>query len=249
MQRVERQGRPWQKSAMPNTVVCYCGLCELFQTSDPPTPTPTPSLLALLYAPQRRNYQTIFTQLNAPLPSRDSRNRFHLYLRQYLDSPLRIPISSYGDQFSHTESRRSGSCKHGPRPGMSTQQSRSTPTIANKSCQLQRTQAIHVLDLKYQDTTHQTNLVVKDEEARRLKLRVVVLRDEAATLRDQLADKDSRIRKLSKQYDDIRVQLDQLNQTCINQETQLRLQARQQSELKVRTAAPCTMRAPRQQCF
>lgn len=94
---------------------------------------------------------------------------------------------------------------------------------------------------------HQTNLVVKDEEARRLKLRVVVLRDEAATLRDQVADKDSRIRKLSQQYDDIRVQLDQIKQTCINQETQLRSQARQQSELKVRNSAPCMVRAPRPQ--
>lgn len=91
-----------------------------------------------------------------------------------------------------------------------------------------------MLDMKYQDTMHHTDLVVKDEEARRLKLRVVVLRDEVAILRDQLTDKESRIRKLSQQYDDIVVQLDRVNQTCINQETQLRSQARQQAELKVR---------------
>lgn len=94
-------------------------------------------------------------------------------------------------------------------------------------------EAIHVLDLKYQDTMHQTDLVVKDEEARRLKLRVVVLRDEAASLRDQLADRDSKIRTLSQQYDDIRVQLDRMSQTCIDQETQLLSQARLQSEIKV----------------
>lgn len=80
---------------------------------------------------------------------------------------------------------------------------------------------------------HQTDLVVKDEEARRLKLRVIVLRDEAAALRDQLSDKDSKLYRLSQQHDDIRVQLDHLSQTCANQETQLRSQARQQSELKV----------------
>lgn len=91
-----------------------------------------------------------------------------------------------------------------------------------------------MLDLKYQDTMNRTELIVKDEEARRLKLRVVILRDEVATLRDQLADKDSKIRKMSQQYDDMRVQLDRLNQTCTNQETQLRSQVRQQAELKVR---------------
>lgn len=98
--------------------------------------------------------------------------------------------------------------------------------------------------MKYQNTMNQTELVVKDEEARRLKLRVVLLRDEVATLRDQLADKDSRIRKLSQQYDEIRVQLDRMNQACMDQETQLRSQARQQAELKVRyTALTCAHHA------
>lgn len=97
--------------------------------------------------------------------------------------------------------------------------------------------------MSYQDAIYQTGLVVKDEEARRLKLRVVVLRDEAATLRDQLADKDSRIRKLSQKYDDNCVQLDHLNQTCASQETQLRSQVRQHSELKVCDTAIQTTRA------
>ena len=82
---------------------------------------------------------------------------------------------------------------------------------------------------------HQTDLIVKDEEARRLKLRVIVLRDEVAVLRDQLAEKDDRISNLSQQYDDIRAQLGRMNQTCQDQADQLRLQARQQSDLKVRS--------------
>ncbi|CAN8105928.1 unnamed protein product [Discula destructiva] len=98
-----------------------------------------------------------------------------------------------------------------------------------------------MLDMKYQDSMHQTGLVVKDEEARRLELRVVVLRDEAATLRDQLADKDSRIRKLSQQHDDLCVQLERLNQTCAKQDTQLRSQARQQSELKAELLSASNM--------
>ncbi|ROV95723.1 hypothetical protein VMCG_07609 [Cytospora schulzeri] len=83
--------------------------------------------------------------------------------------------------------------------------------------QNQRAEAIHQLDLKYRGAMHQTDLVLKDEEARRLKLRLLVIRDEADTLRDQLADKDNRIRQLSKQYDDLRAQLDVMNQTCQDQ--------------------------------
>lgn len=93
--------------------------------------------------------------------------------------------------------------------------------------------------MKYQDTMHQTSIVVKDEEARRLKLRVMVLRDEVDTLRDQLADKDGKIHKLSQQYEDICVQLERMNQTCNEQETQLRSQARQQADLKVLQTALC----------
>jgi predicted nucleic acid-binding Zn-ribbon protein len=92
---------------------------------------------------------------------------------------------------------------------------------------------MHQLDLKYRGAMHQTDLIIKDEEARRLKLLVLVLRDDAATLRDQLADRDSRIHQLSKQYDDVRSQLDVMKQTCQDQENQLRSQAQQHTELKV----------------
>lgn len=85
---------------------------------------------------------------------------------------------------------------------------------------------------------HQTDIILKDEEARRLKLRIIVLRDEAATLRDQLVDKDSRIRTLSAQYETICAQLERMEQTCQSQADQLRSQAKQQSDLKVRHHNP-----------
>ena len=90
-----------------------------------------------------------------------------------------------------------------------------------------------MLDLKYRGAMHQTDLIAKDEEARRLKLRVIVLRDEVAVLRDQLAEKDDRISNLSQQYEDICAQLCRINQTRKDQEDQMRLQARQYSDLKV----------------
>lgn len=95
-----------------------------------------------------------------------------------------------------------------------------------------------MLDLKYRGTMHQTDLTVKDEEARRLKLRVIVLRDEVAVLRDQLAEKDDRISDLSQQYEDISAQLGRMNQTCQEQADQLRLQAKQQTDLKVLPPKP-----------
>ncbi|POS77002.1 hypothetical protein DHEL01_v204601 [Diaporthe helianthi] len=101
----------------------------------------------------------------------------------------------------------------------------------------QRAEAIHVLDLKYRGTMHQTDLTVKDEEARRLKLRVIVLRDEVAVLRDQLTEKDDRISNLSQKYEDIAAQLGRMNQTCKDQADQLGLQARQQSDLKAELQA------------
>lgn len=106
------------------------------------------------------------------------------------------------------------------------------PTILTQYL-LQRAEAIHMLDLKYRGTMHQTDLIVKDEEARRLKLRVIVLRDEVAVLRDQLAEKEDRISDVSQQYEDICAQLGRMDQTCKEQADQLRLQARQQSDLKV----------------
>jgi chromosome segregation ATPase len=97
----------------------------------------------------------------------------------------------------------------------------------------QRAEAIHMLDLKYHGAMHQTDLIVKDEEARRLKLRVIVLRDEVAVMRDQLEEKEDKIRDLSQQYDNVTEKVTQMNQICKHQEEQLRLRAQQQSDLKV----------------
>lgn len=110
-------------------------------------------------------------------------------------------------------------------------------------------EAIHALELKYHGVLHQADLVAKDEEARRLKLRVLVLKDEVANLRDQLADKESKIYTLSQRQDGIRAELENVNQTCIAQESQLRLQARQHSELQVTYAPGCRSLKCRSQYF
>lgn len=80
---------------------------------------------------------------------------------------------------------------------------------------------------------HQSNVIVKEEDTRRHRLRSVVLRDENATLREQLSQKDVRIKKLAQECDGMRDQLEAVNRTCQDQQKQLRAQARDQSNLKV----------------
>lgn len=227
--------------AIPNAAVCYDGPSfSQTPTCNCPILQPTPSLSLL----QRIIVPTC-------LPTRYLIFGFHKIADYTAAFPSSFPHppsvcqlffqlqSSHGRLCWKTESRRIGTCKHGPRRGMPPQRRpKHAPAAANIDICAQRTEAIHVLDMQYQDTMHRTDIVVKDEEARRLKLRVMVLRDEAGTLRDHLAEKDSKMRKLSQQYEDICVQLDRMNHTCANQETQLRSQSRQQAELKVLNTTP-----------
>ncbi|MDA4132533.1 MAG: hypothetical protein OK454_05325 [Thaumarchaeota archaeon] len=88
--------------------------------------------------------------------------------------------------------------------------------------------------MQHRQGGHQTDLVVKDEDARRLQVRIVLLRDEAATLKDQLAQKDANMSKLTRHYDDVCAKVDRLGQQCRDQETQLHTSTREHAELKVR---------------
>ena len=47
--------------------------------------------------------------------------------------------------------------------------------------------------MNHQNNVHQIDLVNKDEEARRLKLRVLALRDDNASLKDAVAQKHARL--------------------------------------------------------
>jgi len=92
---------------------------------------------------------------------------------------------------------------------------------------------MHDLDIKYQQTIHECDLVVKDEEARRLKLRSMVLRDETSGLRDNLSQKDIRIRDLVEEIDDVRRQLDASQEKSRRQDKVMQSQAREINNLKV----------------
>jgi Ni,Fe-hydrogenase III large subunit len=92
---------------------------------------------------------------------------------------------------------------------------------------------IHDLDEQYRRAAHECDLVVRDEEARRLKVRTLVFRDDASSLKDQLAQRDVRIRELVEQVDIIRAQLDEANEKSRRQEKLVQSQAREINNLKV----------------
>ena len=91
--------------------------------------------------------------------------------------------------------------------------------------------------MKYRHTIHECDLLIKDEGARRLKLRGMVLDDETSALRDQLAQKDGRIKELCAQFDDVRSQLDGAIEKSRRQDNLVQSQAREVANLKVRPAA------------
>lgn len=77
-------------------------------------------------------------------------------------------------------------------------------------------------------------MVVKDEEARRLKLRMNLLRDENTTLKDQVSQKDGKISRLNSRVDDIRAQMEVALEKTRKQEKELRVLTRNESNLRVR---------------
>ncbi|KAK4152126.1 hypothetical protein C8A00DRAFT_44770 [Chaetomidium leptoderma] len=100
-----------------------------------------------------------------------------------------------------------------------------------------RTDILHDLDLKYRHTIHECDLVVKEEDARRLKLRSMVLRDETSGLKDQLAQKDIRVKELVDQIDDVRRQLDSMHEKGRRQDQLMQSQAREITNLKEELSA------------
>lgn len=107
----------------------------------------------------------------------------------------------------------------------------------------QRRARIHELDMKHQSNVHQIDLVNKDEEARRLKLRVLTLRDDNATLKDSVTQKDARLAYLQRQMNDIRAELGESKQADKTHKQQLLKQNKEMADLRVSGTKDCPSRA------
>ncbi|KAI1331825.1 hypothetical protein F5Y16DRAFT_244461 [Xylariaceae sp. FL0255] len=100
-----------------------------------------------------------------------------------------------------------------------------------------RTQLLHDLELKHQKNESDGHLLVKDEDARRLKLRILLLRDENVALRDQIELNSSTTSKLTTQCDTLNAQLEAQIEAARSQEKQLRKQEREYANLKAELQA------------
>lgn len=99
----------------------------------------------------------------------------------------------------------------------------------------QRKDLLHELELKHQMNASGTEILIKDEDVRRLRLRILMLRDENTSLRDQIAHNNDTTTKLTAHCDGLSAQIEAKMDVIRSQEQQLRKQEREYSNLKVYT--------------
>ncbi|KAI0438140.1 hypothetical protein F4803DRAFT_112106 [Xylaria telfairii] len=97
---------------------------------------------------------------------------------------------------------------------------------------VQRTQVLHDLELEHQKNGHNSEMLLKDEDVRRLRVRILLLRDENTTLRDQVDTSKGANTKLVSRCDHLNTQLEAKLAVARSQEEQLRKQEQEYSNLK-----------------
>ncbi|KAI9167306.1 hypothetical protein HJFPF1_03432 [Paramyrothecium foliicola] len=96
---------------------------------------------------------------------------------------------------------------------------------------------IHDLEMKYQRGVHQTEMVHRDEDARRYKLRALSLRDENATLKDGAVHHKSQISQLKKHASRLQAQLDEAVAASSAYDARIKSQTDENARLKLELEA------------
>ena len=104
------------------------------------------------------------------------------------------------------------------------------PVLITLLQQLTKTQR---LELAYQENLRNTENIIKDEGARRLRLRILMLENENDELHEQLAVGDDRNDLLEQSAAELRDQLSDIQEDYRRQEAELRVQGRELNNLKV----------------
>lgn len=86
--------------------------------------------------------------------------------------------------------------------------------------------------MAYQETLRNADMIIKDEGARRLRLRILMLENENDDLHEQLALGDDRLDVLEQESEELRGQLGLAQEETCRQEAELRTQARELQNLK-----------------
>ena len=87
--------------------------------------------------------------------------------------------------------------------------------------------------MAYHETLRNADLITKDESARRLRLRILLLENENDDLHEQLSLADDRIDELEQEAEDVRTQLEFAQEESGQHEAELRSQSRELKTLKV----------------
>ncbi|KAI0008102.1 hypothetical protein F4779DRAFT_588980 [Xylariaceae sp. FL0662B] len=95
-----------------------------------------------------------------------------------------------------------------------------------------RRELLHNLEMKHQRNASESDLLTKDEDVRRLRLRILMLRDENTSLREQIAQNNEANTTLAARCDNLGVQLQAKIEVVRSQEKQLRKQEREYSNLQ-----------------
>ena len=90
--------------------------------------------------------------------------------------------------------------------------------------------------MAFQEALRNTDFIVRDEDSRRLRLRIVMLENENVDLYEQVASRDDRVDLLEQECEVMRSQLDQAQEVISRRENEERAQAREFNNLKVRRA-------------
>ena len=89
------------------------------------------------------------------------------------------------------------------------------------------------LEIAFQEALRNTDSIVRDEDSRRLRLRIVMLENENNDLHEQLALGDDRIDLLEQECEDTRLRLDQALEDAARRESEGRLLTRDLNNVKV----------------
>lgn len=89
------------------------------------------------------------------------------------------------------------------------------------------------LERAYEENLRKSELIVKDEAARRLKVRLLALEHDNDDLHEQLAQEEDRIDELEQAGEELRAQLEEAQENSSRFEAEMRTQARIIHNLKV----------------
>ncbi|KAG6031174.1 hypothetical protein E4U41_007663 [Claviceps citrina] len=101
----------------------------------------------------------------------------------------------------------------------------------------ERMARIHELELLRQEALHKTESITRDEEARLLQLRLLMMRDENADLRDRIGERDYKISAMMRDGHQARLDLEECRRTISGQGARLKKQDMEMASLKAEMEA------------